>query len=532
MARFSGRLAEEENTDSTVKKPRFSGRLAEGQEESARAWSDVPGEALRNALPSAGQLVSDTVQPILHPVETAKAVGRLAGGVAAKMGIGDFDQSTADAVGQAIVDRYGSEEAIKKTMATDPAGLLSDIAGILTGGSGLAIKAPGTVGKIARTVGKVGEWVDPITGTLKVGGAATRFAGHTASEVAALTTSSSADAIKAMQNAGREGNSAALRQLRDKDPITDINDELAAGKDALLRDRRNTYQSDMAPVNASTQQLNWKNVRSALDSADAETHYRGVTTDNDSAAALEDVRNLLNEFEGSGLNTPEAFDRFKVSLNARRQAAPEGSHQRGLIDRVAQAAGDEIKASNVGPDYNTAQRGYQSRSQAIDEAFKVLSLGDRASNDSQIRKALSILRSGVATNFGGRRAAADPILRRQKNLEGMLAGRIMSGWTPTGIYRALAGGTLAAGTGAAAALWNPVLAPAVGVGIGMSSPRLVGETAYKVGQARNIVDTATGATVLSPAQRQMVRQTALQAERIRKADERRKIKNRYPTKPE
>lgn len=530
--RFGGKLVEEETPVSTATKPRFGGKPVDTQEAPTRAWSDVPQEALDNLLPSAKKLVVDTITPFTQPIETVKAIGRLAGGVASKLGIGDFDEATADAVGQAILDRYGSVEAFKNTVATDPVGLLSDIAGVLSGGSLAAARAPGVVGRAAQAAGKVGEYVDPISGGLKAVGAAGRGVGNVMSEVSALTSGTSSDAIRTMQQAGREGNTAALRQLREKDSITDINDELRAGKDALLRDRRDTYKSDMAPVNASQDVLDWSNVRSALDKADAETNYHGVVTDATSAEALSGVRKMLDEFDQGGLNTPEAFDRFRVATNAQRQAAPEGSHQRALIDQVSEAARQELLRSNVGKDYNIAQRGYQTRSQVIDEAFKTLSLGDRATNDTQLRKALSVFRNGVATNYGGRKAAADPIFKNQPQLPGMLAGRLMSGWTPQGLYRALAGGTLLAGTGAAAAVWNPLLLPAVAGGIAASSPRVVGETAYKVGQARRAVNAVTGMVPLSPAQRQLVRQVALQAERARQAEERRKNKPRYATKPD
>lgn len=47
-----------------------------------RSWSDVPGEALRNAQKSAGEFVHALVQPILHPIDTANAVGDIAQGAA------------------------------------------------------------------------------------------------------------------------------------------------------------------------------------------------------------------------------------------------------------------------------------------------------------------------------------------------------------------------------------------------------------------------------------------------------------------
>lgn len=201
--RFGGKLVEEETPVSTATKPRFGGKPVDTQEAPTRAWSDVPQEALDNLLPSAKKLVVDTITPFTQPIETVKAIGRLAGGVASKLGIGDFDEATADAVGQAILDRYGSVEAFKNTVATDPVGLLSDIAGVLSGGSLAAARAPGVVGRAAQAAGKVGEYVDPISGGLKAVGAAGRGVGNVMSEVSALTSGTSSDAIRTMQQAGR-----------------------------------------------------------------------------------------------------------------------------------------------------------------------------------------------------------------------------------------------------------------------------------------------------------------------------------------
>src|SRR5690348_7836440 len=44
--------------------------------------ADVLTSAAKNFLPSAGQFVQDMAQPIMHPIDTANALGSVAGGVA------------------------------------------------------------------------------------------------------------------------------------------------------------------------------------------------------------------------------------------------------------------------------------------------------------------------------------------------------------------------------------------------------------------------------------------------------------------
>jgi hypothetical protein len=139
------------------------------------SWSDVPGQALRNAPQSAVNLGKAIVQPIMDPVGTAKNLGKLVAGVGSKIvgsadtvseAVGGPDLQTPEqktyaeaplnAVGQFYKDRYGSIEGLKRTLATDPVGAAADAATVLYGGGALA---PGRAGAAAS---RVGAAIDPI----------------------------------------------------------------------------------------------------------------------------------------------------------------------------------------------------------------------------------------------------------------------------------------------------------------------------------------------------------------------------------
>ena len=98
--------------------------------EKTLSWADVPGKAVSNLLPSAGNFVSALAHPIMHPVQTVQDIGDVATGAlragAKKVlpeGIFNAIDATGDqeakkraadkaaAVGQFYVDRYGSSEA-------------------------------------------------------------------------------------------------------------------------------------------------------------------------------------------------------------------------------------------------------------------------------------------------------------------------------------------------------------------------------------------------------------------------------------
>ena len=117
---------------------------------------------LKNAGPSLRKNLGDIVTAITNPVETIQGAGSLGLGLASKAGIGglsDFEPY-ADAMGEMIMDRYGSMDAFVNTLETDPAGVLMDFSGAL-GTTGKIAKAGGLT-KTGETLSKVGNAIDPI----------------------------------------------------------------------------------------------------------------------------------------------------------------------------------------------------------------------------------------------------------------------------------------------------------------------------------------------------------------------------------
>lgn len=167
-------------------------------------------KALGNLPRSSYELGKNVVSAVANPIDTAKALGGIVAGGAAKVGETlledtDFGQSLLqgakdrgvaletdattgklktkatpelqqfNSVLKFFGDRYGSLDKFKETAIEDPAGVMADIATVLTGG-GAAVTKLGQVSNISRlaTVGnnvqRVGALVDPInavTGTVK-----------------------------------------------------------------------------------------------------------------------------------------------------------------------------------------------------------------------------------------------------------------------------------------------------------------------------------------------------------------------------
>lgn len=122
----------------------------------------------KNIPSSASRLVANTVDAVVHPVRTGKALGNLAqstgnylGRKAAELVTGQEieadplnDESVAQGAGQAMKDRYGSVNALKRTLQNDPVGLLSDASGVgMVAGKAPMLAKVGQISAAAEPVG-------------------------------------------------------------------------------------------------------------------------------------------------------------------------------------------------------------------------------------------------------------------------------------------------------------------------------------------------------------------------------------------
>ena len=94
---------------------------------------NLASQTLSNIIPSAKQLGVDIATPFMHPIQTAKSIKELGSSIFSLIQTGEQgNEQLARDVGTFFADRYGGLENLKKTMATDPIGLLSDISIVLT----------------------------------------------------------------------------------------------------------------------------------------------------------------------------------------------------------------------------------------------------------------------------------------------------------------------------------------------------------------------------------------------------------------
>jgi len=154
-----------------------------------RAWSDVPGEALANVMPSAQKMVGGLVEAVTSPVQTVKGLLDIGAGTLQNVlpkqvvdFVNQFDANpqaaqravqAANAVGGMYKDRYGSIEGIKNTFATDPVGAAADLSTLLSGGAAATGRVAPVASKALSTAATYTNPVAPITAAAGYGTALT-----------------------------------------------------------------------------------------------------------------------------------------------------------------------------------------------------------------------------------------------------------------------------------------------------------------------------------------------------------------------
>ncbi len=124
--------------------------------------AEYVGETISNVPASAYRVGEDIVSTVVHPVETAKGIGKLALGSVQKLVPGEQGyEYLADDFGQMVLDRYGSVENIMETIKTDPVGVVGDFATLLTG-TGMGLKFA-NFGKASAAFSKAGAAIEPMT---------------------------------------------------------------------------------------------------------------------------------------------------------------------------------------------------------------------------------------------------------------------------------------------------------------------------------------------------------------------------------
>jgi len=273
--------------DLSTAKPAPSGIPAQ-----RRSFSDVPGEALANVGTSAANFYKGLITAITNPVQTVSGVLDIGAGAlqnilpkdlvdlvnqidnkpeAAKRAV-----DAANAAGGFYKDRYGSIDALKNTLATDPVGAAADLSTLFTGGASATARVAPAASKVLGTAATYTNPLAPVTSAAGYGLAlGAKGAGNVVDAITGQRASARAGNIvrNALTEEGRtpQNIAAAQNALANAPAGTTVRQALADVTSPQIQYLGETVQAKTAPGAALSVQ--------AAQEADRLARLQAVTPD-------------------------------------------------------------------------------------------------------------------------------------------------------------------------------------------------------------------------------------------------------------
>jgi len=380
----------------------------------------------------------------------------------------------------------------------------SIVQGLTTGGLNVAGKT-GLMGVATRgltaaaTGGAAAGAVNPdealmgagIGAAIPVGGLALakggRLAARGASELTKNTmgmmTGAGSETFGTAYRAGKTGSTTFLDNMRGNVPMTDVLDSAKGTLSKMRIERGNQYRSGMVDIAKDKTVIDFAPIDDAVQSLKTMGSYKGQTINKNASGTVDEISSLVDNWKGldpAEYHTPEGLDALKKAIGDVRDATQFGTPGR----RAADAAYNSVKTQidTQAPTYAKVMKDYSQASDTLQEIEKALSLGNKASADTSMRKLQSLMRNNVNTNYGNRLELAGTLEDNGADILNAVAGQAASSLTPRGLQ-----GLAATGAGVAS-LANPATLAV----LPFTSPRLMAELAYGVGAAGRGAGKAAG----------------------------------------
>jgi hypothetical protein len=509
-------------------------------------WGETLGSALINLPRSTAEEVGGIWDAVTSPIQTAKSIGSLGGALLSKMGVADFDESSADALGQYYINKYGSIEGFKKELANNPASILADVATVLTAGAGTVTKLglPAKIAKLGRRadvaqqwVGAVARNVDPITAmtnivtkavpaVVKVTGKGT---GRVTSGVLGMSTGAGGESIRRAADVGYTSGRTGERSGRELNFLAQMRggadlDAVVGQAEALLRDQQvaasQAYKTGMVDVSKDATQLSFDGIDATLSKLRDRAYFGDQIRNPTAAKVYEEVKAKVDEWRNldpAQYHTPEGMDALKQNLGGITDSLAANGDRAALS--IATGVYDEVRkniAKQV-PSYAKVMKSYEDAANNIRDIRRTFSLTPGANVDTKLRKLQSLMRNNVNTSYGYRQKLAEsmgvpegapgqinvtatPKTREEllaeyipatgDELMDALAAQNLNSWEPRGLQRLTSGAAATSGLAGIGLNMIPMamdvpsyLSPANLAAIPLSMPRAVGEAAYYGGRA-------------------------------------------------
>lgn len=348
-----------------------------GGKETAPSNFDIMN-LVSNVIPSGTQYLQDIATPFIHPIDTARGLGTLAGGyselakasLSGKEAPASENVDAARAVNQFMVNRYGGKDQFLKTLENDPIGVLGDISSVFTLGGGLLGKAK--LASEANLLSTAGRKIDPLAWAQKgVEVAAPR--------AASFLSQKPAEAYRAAYGAGKEGGISLAdfnAGIADNIPQSEIVSKYKNAVKAAQNIASDEYQKlkhgdkfEQGWANDKTK-LDFGSIKDKFNEMKKDTQLRGQSTLDllpNQQAHLDDLSNLIDTYNRKpSLHTSEGVDLFKKTVNEKlnRIDSPSASVA-NIYSKTAENAHKLISSENKR--YAPSMKAYENAMNTLDE---------------------------------------------------------------------------------------------------------------------------------------------------------------------
>ena len=427
-----------------------------GPSDFTKSFASTPARMLKSAMQmaGAGDYVPEWVSE--KAAEGDKSVaGRIAGDVAGTGGI--------RSAGVGLAQTLAKINAAKGII---PA--LGRVAeGTTYGGAQGALTTPDNQSEAAKW-GFVGGGVMPAAGNVM------RAAGHALPHVLGVTTGAGAEPVRqAFKNAP-----GFVENMRGSVEPGTVVDAARQGVHNMRQQMYSRYATAKGGWAGDTTPLDFRPIGQAYNDAAAKFSFKG-TPQPGVAGVKQQTEAVLNDWLAKAQKDPafltvEGLDALKRHLSTITPTDVTNRAGRAFVSEVT----DSIKKSIIAqrPEYAEAMEAYSKSMSQLDEIERSLSLGDRNTVDTALRKLQSLMRNNVNSNFGQRVQSAQALEQVGADVMGPVAGQALNSWTPRGLQGAVAGG---------AGVPSAILAPKALLAAPAMSPRLVGEAARYSGMVIN-----------------------------------------------
>lgn len=284
-------------------------------------------------------------------------------------------------------------------------------------------------------------------------------------------TTGTGGAVEQAFKAGQAGDETLLTNMRGQGNVQDVVTDAKRAAQKIRNDAMERYRVAMEGLPA--EKINVNPVVQAIDDEIAANMLNKGVVDETADKFLKKAKEKLLDLTTGTNGAVDVRDVDKIKQAIQSIDVPiESRNALRIKTNITGALKQEIQTA--APTYNAIMKDYATVAGKLKEIDKALSLGGTSSADTAVRKLQSLMREGVETNYGNRLSLAEYLEKAGgANIKNAVAGQSLSSWMPRGLVaRGLAGAQTVAS----------VTNPATGLSLAAAMPRVVGESAYKLGQ--------------------------------------------------